>query len=103
MYTFINIRFDYVFDNRHLFTDDTKYNSKLLSMLLGKEIKIVDDRNIMFEEMQKQYDFCVLFQHKKVLHFNINILYNYNNNVPYLRVFETDYTSRGFSFRVLIK
>lgn len=98
MYTFINIRFDYVFDNRHLFTDDNKYNSKFLSMLLGKEIKIVDDRNIMFEEMQKQYDFCILFQHKKVLHFNI--LYN---NVPHLRVFETDYTSRGFSFRVLIE
>ena len=99
MYTFINISFDYVFDNRHLFTDDNKYNSKFLSMLLGKEIKIVDDRNIMFEEMQKQYDFCILFQHKKVLHFNIL----YNDNVPYLRVFETDYTSRGFSFRVLIE
>ncbi len=100
MYTFTNIGFDYVFNNRHLFTDDNKYNSKMLSMLVGKEIKIVDDRNnIMFEEMQKQYDFCILFQHDVILHFNII----YIDNVPHLRVFETDYTSRGFSFRVLIE
>ena len=100
MYNFININNDFIMDNRHLFTDDVKYNSKILSMLLDKEIKLVDDRNIIFEEMLKQDKCeCTLFQHGIVLHFRIVLI----DNVARLMVFDTDYTSSKLYFGVLIE
>ena len=100
MYTFININNSFIMDNRHLFTDDNKYNSKILSMLLDKEIKLVDDRNIIFEEMLKQEEYeCTSFQHNIVLHFRIVLI----DNVARLMVFDTNYTSSNFSYKLLIE
>ena len=100
MYTFININNSFIMDNRHLFTDDVKYNSKVLSILLDKEIKFVDDRNIIFEEMLKQEEYeCASFQHNIVLHFRIVLI----DKVARLMVFDTDYTSSKLYFSVLIE
>lgn len=99
MYTFINLNNSFIMDNRHLLSDDSNYNSKILYILLDKEIKIVDDRNIIFEEMIKQEKYeCTLFQHNKVLHFRIVLI----DKVARLMVFDTDYTSSNFSYNVLI-
>ena len=99
MYTFININSS-IMDNRHLLSDDSNYNSKILYILLDKEIKIVDDRNIIFEEMLKQEKYeCTLFQHNTVLHFRIVLI----DKVARLMVFDTDYASSKLYYCVLIE